>query len=142
MSRTAETGLWKWLRDGRPSGCLLHRIENSVDSGTPDVIGTIYSQIFWMELKVAESAGGKRLKLPHLTADQASFLRRWQAAGTPSSVLVQFGQGRAARRFLVPARWAHCMLDEPFTFEWIESVSLIEPDANPEEVMHHAAFQA
>lgn len=120
--KTRENGLWKWLNGGRPPGCLLHRVENSIDVGTPDVIGKFEAAgpAFWIELKVADAVGRDGLRVPHLIAEQVSFLRRWQAAGTPSSLLVQLGQGNEARRWLIPAKWAHCLLDSTVSVEWMD----------------------
>lgn len=57
MSKTREKGLWKWLATARAAfGTAMHleRVENAVNSGTPDVAGCLAGRHFWVELKTCD----------------------------------------------------------------------------------------
>lgn len=73
-----ESSLWAWLRDGAPRDAVLERVENSAGVGTPDVFGCWRGWSFACELKVWPR---------ELEPEQASFLRRWHAAGGRAWVL-------------------------------------------------------
>ncbi len=103
MSRTRESGLWRWLRDGTRDMPLLHlqRIENSVGSGTPDVEGCLASRTFWIELKVTSLVGeSMRLDL-RFRDSQVEWLIRRSRAGGLCWALIQVGSGHGRHLFLV-----------------------------------------
>lgn len=77
---------------------VLHRIENIVDAGTPDVIGCLGGPTFWIELKAVPRQPMVRVGL---RPEQAQFLRNWTRNGGNAWVLVQVGVRDNARRYLV-----------------------------------------
>lgn len=83
-----EIAMWKALAPGlRHAGLDPIRIENAVQSGTPDVeyIGG------WLELKFAQkwpSRGGP-LKLAHYTPQQNAWLLRRHAAGGRAFIVLK-----------------------------------------------------
>lgn len=81
-NRSRENSLWAWLRDGAGPNTMMERIENSVSRGTPDVFGIDSTSVFVVELKVYPKV---------LEPKQASFLRRWSAAGGRAWVLYKKG---------------------------------------------------
>lgn len=107
MARTKESSLWTWLRDGAPADCVLERVENSVDVGTPDTFGCWQDVAFVIELKSVPRPARAPI-FCELKPEQASFLRRWARAGGRAYVLVQVGQAHEARRYLVKAE--DCLL--------------------------------
>lgn len=88
-----ESSLYAWLKRGAPVGCVLWRVENSVDLGTPDIFG-FYRVAFVIETKVYPK---------RLTSKQASKLREWAKAGGRAYVLFQMG----VVRYLISA--ADCL---------------------------------
>ena len=91
--RSRETSLSKWLMKGARSGAVLERVENSVNTGTPDIFGQ-WHNAFVCETKV----------YPHtLTGKQASFLRNWWRAGGRAWMLYE----RGGVKYLIHAK--HCL---------------------------------
>lgn len=105
-SRARESNLWNWLLGGADADTMLHRVENALGAGTPDVFGVRAGTAFVCELK----AVGRRPKgrvWCELRSEQASFLRRWHRVGGRAFVLVQVGVGHNVKRYLVSAE--HCL---------------------------------
>lgn len=105
MSRSSEKGLWVWLRDGAPRDAVLERIENIVSVGTPDVVGCWRGGSFVCELKSVEVRPTGLVDC-ELKPEQASFLRRWHAAGGRAFALVKVGD----RKYLIRADDCHMIV--------------------------------
>lgn len=100
--RARESGLWNWLSQGTMhlTDLHMHRIENSLSAGTPDVEGCVAGVGFDIELKSVSRPPGGNVWC-ELKSAQALFLRaRWHVGGS-SWVLVQVGYAHGAKRYLV-----------------------------------------
>ena len=84
-----ESSLWKWLEAGKPNGCLMERMENSVNTDMPDVLGVYRNGAFMTELKVAVAGKGGSVKIKWSSAGQISFAAHWNSAGLRTWTLVQ-----------------------------------------------------
>lgn len=88
-----------WSRIVRPkliSFGVLHRIENVLELGTPDVAyclhrGDRIGVSGWIELKFAHRWPKTKLRFPHFTVDQANWLEDWGRIGH-SYMLAQVGE--------------------------------------------------
>ena len=129
-SRTRESSLWNWLNDHKPAlGCVMRRVEDVLQRGTPDVPLAIYKgQTFVLELKSVPRRPRADVWC-ELTSDQASFLRLWQRSGGAAFVLVQVGVAAAARRYLVAADDCHELL-RPISEDTLYGRSKLQTD-NP-----------
>ena len=95
----SEQALWKMTRGKLSPFGVLKRVENSLDSGTPDfsycLRFPIYSRIHhsgWMELKHADAWPTRTstpLDLPHLTREQIAWCKSWSQAGGSVFLLLQ-----------------------------------------------------
>lgn len=72
-----ESSLWTWLEKGKPVGCLMQRIENSLNGDMPDVIGTYQRGAFMTELKVATANTQEMVKVKWSSPGQVAFIREW-----------------------------------------------------------------
>lgn len=76
-----ESSFWQWVKAKieKRHGHYV-RVENSADTGTPDVEVCVDGFVFWLELKVADvTKKGIKVKI---STDQAMFARaRWRAGG-------------------------------------------------------------
>ena len=109
-SRSRESSLWAWLNDHKPAGCVMRRVEDVLQKGTPDIPLAIYKgRSFVVELKSVPRRPRADVWC-ELTSDQAHFLRLWERSGGRSFVLVQVGMAAAARRYLVAAGDCHELL--------------------------------
>lgn len=84
-----ESSLWKWLLAGKPNGCLMERVENSVNPDMPDVVGTYERGAFMAELKVATADKGGVVKIKWSSTGQVLFISNWNSAALRTWVLVQ-----------------------------------------------------
>lgn len=96
-----ESSLWRWLRDNAPAGCEMARIENAVAFDTPDVFGVWRGVSFAIELKIAKVTVSGIADICHWTSGQRDLMRRWNAKGGNIWALIQVGEGRLARRYLI-----------------------------------------
>lgn len=107
-----ESGLWGWLSCARRSygdALHIHRVENFLEAGTPDVEG--YLELpdcrgqFWIELKSEErparSSTPIRFKLKKREA-QIEFMRKRWEMGANAFFLLQVGSGYDRSLFLAP----------------------------------------
>lgn len=107
-SKIDESNLWQWLvKDVKAlrQRARITRIENAVDSGTPDVQGTLDGGSFWMELKAVARPALRDtclLSRMNLKPEQISFLHKESQAGGLAWVLLQVGSAEDARRYLIP----------------------------------------
>lgn len=73
---TSETALWHWVK-GHVCPGFLHRIENSIDEGTPDVYYCIDGDQGWIELKQIKkwpTYENTPVKIKHFTIAQRQWL--------------------------------------------------------------------
>lgn len=95
----AESSLWSYIKRGTGSTGHWVRIENRVESGTPDVNGCFTHDgkgvDAWIELKTRDS-WPKRLttpiKLPHFTDEQKKWLLARRRSGGRSFLFVRVGR--------------------------------------------------
>lgn len=93
-----ETIFWRdTVRPSLVDFGFLHRIENAVDVGTPDVSaclhrGDLRYRSSWIELKHAHEWPKRErtsFRFKHFTVDQANFLHDWDSYGQKACVLAQ-----------------------------------------------------
>ena len=94
---SSERAFWNLLDEKLSPFGILHRIENRVGTGTPDVAyclrrrpkGPITSG--WLELKQTEwpSRSGTPFTIESLTLNQVQFLERWSKNGGMAFLLAQ-----------------------------------------------------
>lgn len=129
MSKTRESSLWAWLRDGsitmRPD-LDMSRIENTVDEGTPDVEGYYQGQ-FWCELKALARPVKPSTKIDlEVDTEQVRWHRRRFLAGGYSWFFIQVGSGHSAKRYLIPGY--RCMeLQKKQLESTLEKWSVLDP---------------
>ena len=115
--RLPEQRLWDRMRRGlEPYPILLHRIENIVGEGMPDLVACCLGQTSFIELKCVEEPP-KRDSTPllgkkkGLSIAQRNWHLDWRRAGGCSYVLVGFGDDIA----LLPGRLADLINDMTVT---------------------------
>lgn len=134
--RTREAFLWEWLSKARAVfGDRLHmqRIENLLDSGTPDVHGCVDGIGFVIELKSVPRPPGGRIWC-EVKREQAMFLRARRRALGVAYVLIQVGTGASASRYLVPGEDSHMLL-EPLLEDELDFLSIIHGGFSAVEVI-------
>lgn len=96
--RLPEQRLWDRMRAAlRPRGTLLHRIENAVGEGMPDVVACCRGTVTFVELK-AIYAPPVRATTPllgekrGLSAAQKNWHHDWNKAGGRTLILIGIGQ--------------------------------------------------
>jgi len=106
MSKARENSLWKWLKQAKlqiGQELDMHRVENSVSQGMPDVEGFLGGAgQFWAELKAAERP--KKPDTPvrfDVREAQVEWLRRRWSLGGAAWLLVQVGSGRTRDIYLI-----------------------------------------
>ena len=108
--RVNESSLWRWIQKNLPSDCMFCRVENVVSRGTPDVFGVRNGRAVAIELKSVPRRKSGNVWC-ELKPEQASFLRRWHAAGGIALVIVQVsGQNKPTARYAVTAQDCHMLL--------------------------------
>lgn len=96
--RLPEQRLWDRMRAAlRPRGVLLHRIENLVGEGMPDVVACCRATVTFIELKAIDAppvrATTPLLGKQHgLSAAQKNWHHDWNAAGGATLILIGIGQ--------------------------------------------------
>jgi hypothetical protein len=85
-------------------GVHLTRIENTAGEGTPDVEGFIDTDQVWIELKSEPRPARPTTTIrPKVRQAQAIWLRERVEAGCKRAfVLLQVGEGKEARLYLIP----------------------------------------
>jgi len=100
-----ESALWKSLRKYLPPDAMAERIENSLDSGMPDVLITYAHKTFLVELKADLDISRK----------QADWARRWSMAGGVSWFLIAIDRAH----YLVPGTMGVYLIGRPDSlFKW------------------------
>lgn len=150
MSRTKikEANLWRKLSKAKEFfGSNLHlvRIENSTDSGTPDVNGCLTydskQHEFWLELKALTiPANPYKASFNHgVTQAQISWLHTRSKAGGTCGVLFQFGSGASAGYLYIPGGNV-LILQAPLSFMGLLRAGTLFPNSiSPEEILSYAA---
>lgn len=99
--RLPEQRLWDRMRRGlKPyGGILMHRIENVVGEGMPDVVACCDGKTSFIELKCVESVPKRDSTLllgrKGLSAAQKNWHHSWAMAGGISYVLIGHGENIA-----------------------------------------------
>jgi len=99
----SEDALRSYVREALGPWGVLHRVENAVDVGTPDLAYVLRAGIQksapvasgWIELKHATRWPARPttpLVIEHLTLDQVLFAERWARAGGWCWALLQVGR--------------------------------------------------
>jgi hypothetical protein len=113
-----ESGTWLWLKKARlifRASLHMHRIENSVMAGMPDVEGFLEDGgQFWLELKAEERP--KRPTTPVRFAmkkrvAQVEWLKKRWAIGGKAFLLLQVGTGAERKIYLVPGKFSEEVRD-------------------------------
>lgn len=143
MAKIQESNLWNWLSGARQvlkSTLDMHRVENVVGTGFPDVEGFASpNNPFWIELKALQYPKDPTKPIDHqVTQDQISWLYNRAAVGGKSWVLFQFGSGASHLRLLFPGRSAP-KLQEPLTLTDLRDLSVDVSNLTPAEVIRVAA---
>jgi len=105
-----ESALWKVLSKCVPPDAMAVRIENSLDSGMPDVLLTCQGKTALIELKCD-------LKI---TSDQMDWARRWHKAGGESWFLIAIG----CYFYLVPGSDVGSLMKKPATLPFFRFKNL------------------
>lgn len=146
-----ESALWGRLRDtGIPElrwksfGVHITRIENAAESGHPDVEGCIMPPFensgaqLWIELKSEDQPKRETTPIhPKTRPSQSIWHRKRTEAGCRCHwVLLQVGEGRGAKLYLIPGS----MYDKLHVPELaLAKLSVVSPNATPAEVLERAA---
>lgn len=138
MSKTRESSLWGWLRDGTKTYRPLldmSRVENTVDEGTPDVEGCYDGGQFWCELKslTRPIKPSTAINL-EVDTEQVRWHRRRSLAGGRTWFLIQVGSGLKASRYLIPG-YRSMKLEQKRTEAELESLAVIIPGANARNLL-------
>jgi hypothetical protein len=140
-----ESALWKRIRDTaipalKATGHLvdLQRLENAVGTGHPDVEGCINGLQIWLELKSEDRPVRPTTPIhPKCRDSQRDWHRdRSQAGCRINWVLLQVGEGRAARLYLVPGNlYEHITAPESV----LEILSVCDPTLSLADVLLRTA---
>jgi hypothetical protein len=112
---------------------VLHRIENVVELGTPDVTYTLRANTTspavsgWIELKHANAWPARpdtKFRFSRYTPDQAGWLYEWDRVGGKACVMALVG----TTFFLVPGYYAHD-LQRGATRDTIKQLAAVWDDA-------------
>lgn len=138
---TRESSLWTWLSGAKRIArdkLDMHRIENSLESGMPDVEGCYNGASFWLELKSIDIPKKDTTHFNHtLTPEQISWIHTRTKAGGAVGVLIR----AKPYRLLLAGRWI-LIAQEPRTFKdfvsYCEDVSDEEPIEVISRLLRHA----
>jgi hypothetical protein len=139
-----ESALWKRIRDTAVPELLwtkhtvdLQRLENSVGQGHPDVEGCIDGAQIWVELKSEDRPARPTTAIkPKVRTSQSIWHRERTKAGSRIHwVLLQVGEGRKARLYLIPGdRYDEICATEAE----LELLSVLPPTASPADILLRA----
>lgn len=117
MSGSRETGLWAWLSKAKKhyrEDLEMHRVENTLAAGMPDVEGCLHSSQFFIELKSTSRPARLetliRFAVRDREAQQDWIEKRWSMAEN-TWLLLQVGSGHKLARYLVPGCFAKEVYD-------------------------------
>lgn len=144
--RVSESRLWTWLsgtaRKHYKQKLHMHRVENAVMSGMPDVEGCLCGIQFWIELKCAPRPSNIETKIKaRFQPAQIPWLKARVRASGRAFVLLQVGSGAQAKRYLIPGHQANvlaagCREDD------LRIYSAIEPNACAVDIIQVCAYYA
>lgn len=108
-----ETGLWGWLAKAKrnlKNELHIHRVENSVMAGMPDVEGYLEDGgQFWLELKSKDRPAREttpiRFPMEKRQAQVRWLQKRWRLGGS-AFLLCQVGRGAERQIYLIPGEYA------------------------------------
>lgn len=136
-----EANLWRWFSQACKSlgpDLFLTRIENDLDSGTPDVHGCYNGKTFWVELKaLAKPKNPLKVSL-NLSPGQISWHFNYARSGGKSYVLVQFGSGKDSQKFLIPNQNI-LQFQEPVTLGALQYLGTTVTNQSPGGVISYVA---
>jgi|DEB0MinimDraft_6_1074348.scaffolds.fasta_scaffold141633_1 penicillin-binding protein-related factor A (putative recombinase) len=104
VTKDKEKALWAWLRDGAKPvrrDLHMHRVENEVEVGCPDVEGCYRGSCFWTELKSCPEPGPRGGVQVKITDRQMDWLRRRRKVGGLAWLLIRVGTGNKRRHYLL-----------------------------------------
>jgi hypothetical protein len=137
-----ESRLWSWLSQARrvyKEDLHIDRVENSIIQGMPDVEGCLLGMQFWIELKCeTRPKNPNTLIKPKFQLAQIPWIEKRIAAGGRAHVLLQVGQGHAARRYLIHGSKA-VLLENGWMEQELRHLALSDPKASPEKIILKAA---
>ena len=128
--KTSEASMWASLSKLRKiyrEDLHITRIENSVESGPPDVEGCFKSIQFWLELKsVSKPKREDTLIKPRFEENQIPWMRRRKKAGGRVFIFLQVGR----LRYLIPAfNDSLKALERGIPFNKLHTLSIIPTNA-------------
>jgi len=86
----SEAKLSRTLVDAlRRKGAVVHRVENAISSGLPDIYVAYKGRSFWVETKVVK----KNCARPHFERAQPVIINRLANEGVPVFVVVRNDEG-------------------------------------------------
>lgn len=100
------------------AGLLARRVENKLEKGFPDVVGSYYSRGYLAELKYQRKPA-RTVDLTHYTYEQANFIEMWNEGGGMAFLFVGVGhslyilppvidpQSRPTEAELIQSCWAY-----------------------------------
>ena len=103
-TKDKEKSVWAWLRDGAKPirrDLHMHRVENEVEVGCPDVEGCYRASAFWTELKACPEPGPKGGVNVKITDRQMDWLRKRRKAGGLAWLLIRVGSGPSRRHYML-----------------------------------------
>jgi hypothetical protein len=139
-----ESALWARIRGTAIPELLwtkhtvdLQRLENSVGQGHPDVEGCIDGAQIWVELKSEDRPARPATAIKPKTRPSQSIWHkeRTKAGSRIHWVLLQVGEGRKARLYLIPGdRYDEIRATEAE----LELLSVLSPTASPADILLRA----
>lgn len=100
--RLPEQRLWDTMRNNKPPGIVLERVENVVGVGTPDVYVQAMNRATWVELKAPNAPKRESTRVmgdEGLRQEQKNWHIRASRLGLPTYVLIR--ERRAKRLWLL-----------------------------------------
>jgi len=130
-SKERENALWNWLKKAghryfTPETLHMHRVENSVETGCPDMEGCQEDphgsgvKSFWTELKSCPEPGPAGLVDVALTGEQQYWLFARDRMGGLAWLLVRVGAGSKRRHYLLHGgEYLKQVVKESVPEEWL-----------------------
>ena len=131
-SKERENSLWKWLKkagDKQATFLHIHRVENSVETGCPDMEGFSWAakRGFWTELKSCPEPGPSGLVDVALTGEQQYWLFARNRVEGLAWLLVRVGTGAKRRHYLLHGgEYLKQVVKESVTENWLAERSVIK----------------